>query len=383
MTDNNNTTQLPPLPEDGVTIFNKIVRYLLNMGMEYGEPQNLLEYQGIAFSALGGIQAISGQKKNGKTWVLTQLMAAILGDGSERVAACLPGLRLQPETKETLGKEPSVLYVDTEMEQLYTVKVARRVHWLCGWDMSNNNDRLRVLWLRTVEDPAKKIDIITSAIKVFKPTAVFIDGVRDLVKDFNDIQESMPLILKLMKIATENNCCIWNVLHMNPRPGNDDESKMRGHLGTELGNKVTDTFASYKKKDTDGNVTFTVKQLDARGKDVPDWSFKITDDAGALGIPRIINTPTGETAEKVKKDDPENIRLWLTEGQRDIEWPATGQEIKTIFRNRGGVTNAAQQQADLMIARNRRFILQQSKTEMAPGQNFPKFVLNDTEILPF
>lgn len=366
-----------------MTIFNKIVRYLLDMGVDYGEPMNLLEYQGIAFSALGGIQAISGQKKNGKTWVLTQLMATILGDDSERVAACLPGLRLQPETKETLGKEPSVLYVDTEQEQLYTVKVARRVHWLCGWDMGNNNDRLRVLWLRTVEDPAEKINIITSAIKVFKPTAVFIDGVRDLVKDFNDIQESMPLILKLMKIATENNCCIWNVLHMNPRPGNDDESKMRGHLGTELGNKVTDTFASYKKKDTDGNVTFTVKQLDARGKDVPDWSFRITDDAGALGIPRIINAPTGETAEKVKKDDPENIRLWLTEGQRDIEWPATGQEIKTIFRIRGGVTNAAQQQADLMIARNRRFIIQQSKTEMEHGQKYPKFILNDIEILPF
>ena len=383
MTNNNNTTQLPPLPEDDATLFNKISRYLLDMSVEYGEPQNLLEYQGVAFSALGGIQAISGQKKNGKTWVLTQLMAAILGDDSERVAACLPGLRLQPETKEKLGKEPSVLYVDTEMEERYTVKVARRVHWLCGWDMSKNYDRFRKLWLRTVEDPAEKIDIITSAIKVLKPTAVFIDGVRDLVKDFNDIQESMPLILKLMKIATEQNCCIWNVLHMNPRPGNDDESKMRGHLGTELGNKVTDTFASYKKKDTDGNVTFTVKQLDARGKDVPDWSFKITDDAGALGIPRIINAPTGETAEKVKKDDPENIRLWLTEGQRDIEWPATGQEIKTIFRNRGGVTNAAQQQADLMIARNRRFILQQSKTEMAPGQNFPKFILNDTEILPF
>ena len=43
MTDNNNITQIPPLPEDDMTIFNKIVRYLLDMGVEYGEPQNLLE----------------------------------------------------------------------------------------------------------------------------------------------------------------------------------------------------------------------------------------------------------------------------------------------------------------------------------------------------
>jgi hypothetical protein len=77
---------------------------------------------------------------------------------------------------------------------------------------------------------------------------------------------------------------------MNPRPSNDDESKMRGHLGTELGNKVSDTFISSKKKDAgSGQVTFTVKQQDARGKDVDDWTFEVCDDAGGLGIPKIIS----------------------------------------------------------------------------------------------
>jgi hypothetical protein len=64
---------------------------------------------------------------------------------------------------------------------------------------------------------------------------------------------------------------------------------MRGHLGTELGNKVSDTFVSKKQK-TEKGVTFTVKQMDARGKDVEDWSFEVTDDAGGLGIPRILDT---------------------------------------------------------------------------------------------
>jgi hypothetical protein len=75
---------------------------------------------------------------------------------------------------------------------------------------------------------------------------------------------------------------------MNPRPKNDDESKMRGHLGTELGNKVTDTLVVIKHKDKEtGQISFTVQQQDARGKDMDDWIFEVTEDAGALGIPRI------------------------------------------------------------------------------------------------
>jgi hypothetical protein len=65
---------------------------------------------------------------------------------------------------------------------------------------------------------------------------------------------------------------------------------MRGHLGTELGNKITDTLVSIKHKDVGGQVTFTVKQNDARGKDMEDWVFEVTDAAGALGIPRIMTS---------------------------------------------------------------------------------------------
>ena len=52
-----------------------------------------------------------------------------------------------------------------------------------------------------------------------------------LVNDFNDNSESSAIVGEMMSLASKNNCCIWNVLHMNPRPSNDDESKMRGHLG--------------------------------------------------------------------------------------------------------------------------------------------------------
>ena len=253
----------------------------LDMSVDYPAPRFLLQYNGVGFSPLGGIQAISGQKKNGKTFVLCQLMAAVLNSDSERMRAHLPGLKLNDDTNSKLAHDPVVLYCDTEQEIENTARVARRVHYLCGWPMNEANPRFRVLWLRAEESIEDRWGKIKQAIHEVRPTAIFLDGIRDVIADFNDPGQSAALITECMSIATKGDCCMWCVLHENP--GSD---KMRGHLGTELGNKVTDTFVSTKKK-TAGGVTFTVKQQDARSKDVDDWTFEITDDAGGLGIPRI------------------------------------------------------------------------------------------------
>ena len=312
---------MPPLPSgeemERQVLAEELAPYWLDPTQNYPEPHYLLQYNGVGFSPLGGIQALSGQKKNGKTFVLAQLIAAILGHGSERVEAYLNGLSVREDTLAWLGREPTVLYVDTEMEQLNSAKVLRRVHWLCQWEQTVPNERFRVLWLRQIEKTEKeaayerRYSLIKKAIEWMQPTAVFIDGVRDIIGDFNNNEESSALVTDLMAIATKMNCCIWNVLHANPRMQNDDESKMRGHLGTELGNKVSDTFISQKKKDADtGRVTFTVKQQDARGKDVDDWKFEIVDDAGSgLGIPRIMSREqeVQPTAKKVGQDTLKQI----------------------------------------------------------------------------
>lgn len=253
----------------------------LDMSVDYPAPRFLLQYNGVGFSPLGGIQAISGQKKNGKTFVLCQLMAAVLNSDSERMRAHLPGLKINDDTNSKLAHDPVVLYCDTEQEIENTARVARRVHYLCGWPMNEANPRFRVLWLRAEESIEDRWGKIKQAIHEVRPTAIFLDGIRDVIADFNDPGQSAALITECMSIATKGDCCMWCVLHENP--GSD---KMRGHLGTELGNKVTDTFVSTKKKTAEG-VTFTVKQQDARSKDVDDWTFEITDDAGGLGIPRI------------------------------------------------------------------------------------------------
>ena len=357
--------------------------YWLDPTVEYPEPHFLYEFHGVGFSPLGGIQAISGQKKNGKTFVLAQLMAAALGYGNERIADYLPGLTIRESTVEHLGHAPRVLYCDTEMERLNSAKVLRRVHWLCGWDMKAPSDRFAVLWLREVPKPEQdtcnheRWRLIKSAIEVFSPDIVFVDGLRDLVNDFNSNEESSQIINEMMSLASQREMCIWNVLHMNPRPSNDDESKMRGHLGTELGNKVSDTFISIKKKDaTTGDVTFTVKQNDARAKDVDDWKFRVTDDAGGLGIPRIIESTTTDIQSDC--DAAETIMGWLDKAeeqyQNDDDWPITRKEFRQrVFVEIGGQKNYTKQTNDLKYALENELIIE---TNEKSGNGSKKITIN-------
>lgn len=348
-----NNTILPTLPSEADAQrerLQEIKQYLLDATENYPEPYFLLEYKGTPFSTIGGIQALSGQKKNGKTFLMAQMMAAILGVDSNRVATMLPGLKVPQRTLDYLGHLPTVLYVDTEMEKLNSAKVLRRVHWLCGWQMDMPCDRFNVLWLRSVKDVKddkgkvierayeKRYRIIKQAIDILKPDAVFIDGIRDLIGDFNDNAVSSALVLDLMALAEEKHICIWNTLHMNPRMKNDDESKMRGHLGTELGNKITDTLVCIKHKEN-GNVWFTVKQDDARDKDLEDWEFVVTEAAGALGVPQMravaSNVDISDAKvqqERIEADDYFKLYPWTPTG-------ATYTDLEKWLRTKGVTSN--------------------------------------------
>lgn len=379
------TNNLPPLRSTAQVKMDNIRPYLLDPREEYPEPYYLLEYNGVPFLTIGGLGAISGQKKNGKSFLLTQLMAAILGNESERTHLYLPGLAVPERTIEYLGHEPRVLYIDTEMEKLYSAKVLRRVHWLCNWDMHIPNERFSVLWLKkmaknTEKRPHKqRYELIKEAIEVLEPDAVFIDGLRDLLSSINDEESTTTILEELGSLAEERKMCICTALHQNPN-NNSDEAKMRGWVGTELGNKTSDTLVSIKSKTPNG-VTFTVKQQDARGKDLDDWKFEITDDAGNLGIPHIINSGynlPSKSKEQVQCDDVNLIQEWIEQARSMYEWPMDRKSIKeAVFRDIGGVKNKDKQQADLIAAINLHYF---EETTLKKN-GYP--MLQPAEILPF
>ena len=360
---------MPPMRTPEQIRWDTLRPYLLDPRENYPEPYHILEFNEVGFGKIGGFGAISGQRKNGKTFLIAQLMAAILGcDGNERTKTYLPGLVVPDRTLEFLGHPPKVLYVDTEMEKLSSAKVLRRVHWLCDQNMSQPfpGDRFSVLWLKNMPSNdgvavhRKRYDMIRLAVDAIQPDVVFVDGLRDLLSSINDEESITKILNDFGSLAEERNLNIWMALHQNPsRKNDDDEAKMRGWAGTEFGNKVSDTLVSIKSKTANG-VTFTVKQQDARDRDMDDWKFEITEDAGALGVPRIITTGTNlpsKSKEQPQADDKETIRDWIETAKSQYEWPMDRRTIKaTVFGEIGGVKNKDKQQADLMVAINAHFL---------------------------
>ena len=240
----------------------------LDFQKQYSAPRYTLSWRGIPFAPLGGIHAITGQAGNGKTMTLAQFMSAILN--GEFGA-------LRYELSEEV-EHPTVLYIDTEMEEANTIAVKNRVMTMCGRDIRTNYDDFVVIMLREMPEmtdskgnktPASVMRwrATLKAIYQYRPTAVFIDGLLDVVADFNDNKECQEIIYKCMQVASFYGISVWCIVHQNP-----GGEKLVGHLGSFLERKVTDIFQTKKEK-KDGEATFTVKQLKARGRDVEDWQF--------------------------------------------------------------------------------------------------------------
>jgi hypothetical protein len=181
-----------------------------------------------------------------------------------------------------------------------------------------------------------------------------------LGEHINDEESITNILNDFGSLAEDRNINIWMALHQNPSKKEDaDDLKMRGWAGTEYGNKVSDTLVSIKSK-TQNGVTFTVKQQDARDKDMDDWKFEVTDDAGLLGVPRIITKGTNLSSKSETMpqcDDTRQIREWIEQAKDQYEWPMSRKDIKTkVFGEIGGQKNDGKQQADLMAAINCGFL---------------------------
>jgi len=352
-------------------------QYRLDFSKAYLAPRYTLSWDGIPFAPLGGIHAITGQAGNGKTMTLAQFMAAILSGefGSLRYEL----------TKE--NPHPRVLYIDTEMEEANTIAVKNRVMTMCGRPINEQSDDFVVVMLRevpeesTTDEKGKPAKIPSSvmrwrmtlkAIWEYKPTAVFIDGLLDVVKDFNDNKECQETIYKCMQVASHYGISVWCIVHQNP-----GGEKLVGHLGSFLERKVTDVFQTKKdKNDKSGDVVFTVKQLKARGRDVDDWKFRVLP-VDSWGRPEQLDS--APATEKPTCDDPKEIIKWIHEANSRYEWPMTRSAIKkTIFGEIGGQKNTGKQQADLDAAINLGYLVE-STIKSGNGS----YMLQPADDLPF
>lgn len=255
--------------------------YEIDLSADYPEPKFTLKLSGISTLPRGDIQAIKAKSKNGKSFLCSVLIASIFG--------------CKDFGFETLVNEPVVLYLDTEQNKCNTAKLAARVHTMLGWDAKNNRKGFHAYSLRTMDMP-ERLPFIKKIVSEKKPTHAFIDGVADLIDNFNDVEQSTHIINDLMKLSAENDCCVCCVLHTNKAK---DDSGMKGHLGTMLLQKASDVFEVKKNGDT-----FSVTESDCRNQPVDDFAFLID----GLGIPK--PTATQKDIKEKQRDEElkENMR---------------------------------------------------------------------------
>ena len=288
-----------------------ITNDLLDFAEPYRPPRYTMEREGIPFADVGELHIISGKPGNGKTGLMSQLMATCLcGRHGNTLRRDVPHLVRQTDgSLSEQAVDVRVLYIDTEQGKDDTIAIKNRVCSMANMDYTKPTQQFAILRLRDTEEAKDRWRKILKAIHTVRPTDIFLDGMLDIVKDYNDQTECQPIVRRCMMTATEYDASLWAVLHENPLV-----DKLVGTLGSITQRKVSEIFTVIKVKQADlkpsekrddlPDIYFRVKQVKARGRDVGDWLFEYVTNAGGWGQPvEIIDPSKSASTPPVNKDE--------------------------------------------------------------------------------
>lgn len=234
---------------------------------EYTLPPQIIWIDKSAIATLGNFSASTGKAKSKKTFNVSAIVAASLKNGQVlNYRASLPE-----------GKR-RILYVDTEQSRFHCHNVLERILRLANLPTSCDSENLDFFCLREYS-PAVRMQVIDYALRQNKGYGlVIIDGIRDLMLDINNAAESVAVINRMMEWSSKYNLHIHCVLHLNKGDNN-----VRGHIGTEMGNKA-ETVLVISKSDLNPQIS-EVRALHIREREFEPFAFKVSED----GFPVLTN----------------------------------------------------------------------------------------------
>ena len=274
-----------------------------------------MERDGIPFADVGELHLVSGKPGNGKTGLMSQLEASTLAGEFGQLKAREVAHRIKDEETGKIEEKVipvRMLHIDTEQGKDDTIAFKNRVCSMANMTSEQASKHFFILRLRDTETANERWRKILKAIWTVKPTDIFLDGMLDIVEDYNDQKECQPIIRKCMMLATYFDASLWAVLHENPMV-----DKLVGTLGSIAQRKVSEIFVVIKVKQSDlkpneqrpdlPDIYFRVKQVKARGKDVPDWLFRYETNAGGWGQPIEIGTTSAAPAQNPQGNSDEDV----------------------------------------------------------------------------
>jgi hypothetical protein len=330
----------------------------LDFDEPYRPPRYTMERDGVPFADVGELHIISGKPGNGKTGLMSQLEAATLGGQFGKTVCRQVGHIQRDEQGNVINDEHNrpvyqqrpvrILHIDTEQGKDDTIAFKNRVISMSGIDPQEAKEHFFILRLRDTETAKDRWRKILKAIWQVGPTDIFLDGMLDIVEDYNDQVECQPIIRKCMMLATHYDTSLWAVLHENPMV-----DKLVGTLGSITQRKVSEIFSVIKVKQCDlkpndqrsdlPDIYFRVKQNKARGRDVQDWLFQYVTNAGGWGqpveiedngqrIPANDKAAQKEQREQQEADDYFKTYNWTSAG-------ATYTDLERHLKSKGVTSN--------------------------------------------
>lgn len=227
---------------------------------ELQQMEFLFRLHGKPCFARGELTGLSGKAKSGKTFVSSILMAL-----------CFRSQLLSVERIEP--RRLHVLWYDTEQSEESTQDILRsRIIPLTGIPEDQfPMDMLDVFNVRG-EQYSDRLALLELAVERYQPDLVILDGIRDLVADINDGVVAQDVVERLMRLASQNRCCIVCVLHQNK---SIEDRNLRGWIGTELKNKAFEVYECTKSAER----IFSWAQTDTRKYDIADkLQFSVNDE---------------------------------------------------------------------------------------------------------
>lgn len=186
-------------------------------------------------------------------------------------AACAASCFLKGGSSESLlfkadfdGR--NLIHFDTEQSEYYHHKLCKQMMFQAGLTTDVHPSNFFSFHVM----PYTKIDRLNfmrySIDKTPNIGCVFIDGIVDLCRNYNDLEESSDLVTFIMNMAAKRNFLVLDVLHNARSTGS-----ARGHLGTELLNKAQCNINITKEEDSRHS---TLKIQSIRGDSAPkDFDF--------------------------------------------------------------------------------------------------------------
>ena len=248
----------------------RIHPYVVDMSKQLPELKPLISINDSCVCSVGNISAICGEAKSKKTFLASALVAS---------AMAMPFKGINNFANVDKCDNINVLWVDTEQGERHVRKVVERISTMTGSKLGGSNvePRLTTLALRELS-PAERKARMLDAMSLMPYDIVVIDGIADLQRNTNDLEESDALVMELMALSTMAQTHIICVLHTNP--GSD---KARGHLGSSLLRKAETVIFVHRAGDTS-----IVEPQYCRNEPFERFAFTINDE----GIPELCDIPT-------------------------------------------------------------------------------------------